>query len=47
MAVSLGWGILFATLITLFLIPCAYQISEDVGRVARRGRQWYLRPFRA
>ncbi|MEO1857107.1 MAG: efflux RND transporter permease subunit [Rubritalea sp.] len=29
MAVSLGFGILFATVITLFLIPCAYAISVD------------------
>lgn len=31
MAVSLGFGILFATVITLFLIPCAYAISVDVS----------------
>ncbi len=30
MAVSLGFGILFATLITLFLIPTFYLIVEDV-----------------
>ncbi|GAA5494064.1 multidrug resistance protein MdtB [Rubritalea halochordaticola] len=30
MAVSLGFGILFATVITLFLIPCAYSIGEDI-----------------
>jgi multidrug efflux pump subunit AcrB len=39
MAVSLGFGILFATVITLFLVPCVYLILEDVrkllgGRVA-------------
>ncbi|MGJ8672749.1 efflux RND transporter permease subunit [Rubritalea sp.] len=30
MAVSLGFGILFATVITLFLIPCAYAVSSDL-----------------
>jgi multidrug efflux pump subunit AcrB len=30
MAVSLGFGILFATAITLILIPCIYMIGEEV-----------------
>ena len=30
MAVSLGFGIMFATLITLLLIPCNYMILEDL-----------------
>ncbi len=30
MAVSLAFGILFATVITLYLIPCAYLATEDV-----------------
>ena len=30
MAVSLGFGIMFATLITLLLIPCNYLILEDI-----------------
>ena len=30
MAVSLGFGILFATVITLILIPCLYVILEDI-----------------
>lgn len=30
MAVSLGFGIMFATLITLILIPCNYVILEDI-----------------
>ncbi|MGW8301263.1 MAG: efflux RND transporter permease subunit, partial [Desulfobacterales bacterium] len=29
MAVSLGFGVLFATFITLLLIPCGYMIRED------------------
>nr|VFK63402.1 MAG: AcrB/AcrD/AcrF family protein [Candidatus Kentron sp. TUN] len=31
MAVSLGFGILFATLLTLFLIPIAYTLLDDLG----------------
>jgi multidrug efflux pump subunit AcrB len=36
MAVSLGFGILFATFITLILVPVIYLIGEDVGRLLRR-----------
>lgn len=30
MAISLGYGILFATAIMLVLIPCLYLVAEDV-----------------
>jgi multidrug efflux pump subunit AcrB len=30
MAISLGFGILFATLITLLMVPCLYMILEDI-----------------
>ncbi|THB78215.1 MAG: efflux RND transporter permease subunit [Desulfobacteraceae bacterium] len=33
MAISLGFGILFATFITLVMVPCLYMILEDVIRV--------------
>ena len=46
MAVSLGFGILFATAITLYLIPSAYLISEDFGRPVKRLWRWYFKPFR-
>jgi hypothetical protein len=36
MAVSLGFGILFATLITLFLVPINYLIMEDFKSYFRR-----------
>ncbi len=36
MAVSLGFGILFATAITLFLVPSVYLILEDAGRLLRQ-----------
>ncbi len=45
MAVSLGFGILFATTITLYLIPCSYLISSDLGHALTRAKNWYLRPF--
>jgi multidrug efflux pump subunit AcrB len=35
MALSLGYGILFATVITLILVPCLYLMIEDVGNLAR------------
>jgi multidrug efflux pump subunit AcrB len=30
MAISLSWGVLFATFITLFLVPCLYLAVEDL-----------------
>jgi multidrug efflux pump subunit AcrB len=33
MAVSLGFGVLFSTVITLLLIPCGYVIHEDIQRL--------------
>ena len=30
MAISLGFGILFATSITLVIVPCLYLMAEDV-----------------
>ena len=37
MAVSLAFGVLFATFITLVLVPTAYLILEDIRRVIRKG----------
>ena len=36
MAVSLGFGILFATFITLVMVPCLYIILEDLKRIFSR-----------
>ncbi len=36
MAISLGFGILFATVITLFLIPTNLLIAQDIRRLFRR-----------
>lgn len=33
MAISLGFGILFATTITLILIPCSYMIGEEIKKL--------------
>jgi multidrug efflux pump subunit AcrB len=38
MAVSLGFGILFATVITLLMVPVNYLVLEDLRRLRRRGR---------
>ena len=38
MAVSLGFGILFATFITLFLVPVNYMILEDLVKPFRKNR---------
>lgn len=42
MAVSLGFGVLFATLITLFLIPINYMILEDISGFFGKFRQHKL-----
>ncbi len=36
MAISLGFGILFATFITLLMVPCNYLILEDIKRLFKR-----------
>jgi multidrug efflux pump subunit AcrB len=36
MAAGLGFGVLFATGITLLLIPCLYIILEDVRSAVKR-----------
>ena len=40
MAISLSFGILFATVITLFLIPALYLLQQDFTRLLASG--WYL-----
>lgn len=45
MAISLGYGILFATAITLLLIPASYLILEDFISAVKRMKAWYLKPF--
>ena len=42
MAVSLAFGILFATVITLFLVPCLYLLQLDAGARMRQLRNWLV-----
>ncbi len=39
MAISLGFGILFATLIALLLVPCLYLMIEDLRRLLPGGQK--------
>ncbi len=43
MAVSLGFGILFSTAVTLFLVPCFYLALEDGKGLAQTGAGWIQR----
>jgi multidrug efflux pump subunit AcrB len=45
MAVSLAFGVIFATAVTLYLVPCALLMGDDIGRVLASFRNWYFRPF--
>ncbi|MFU8894725.1 MAG: AcrB/AcrD/AcrF family protein, partial [Luteolibacter sp.] len=47
MATSLAFGILFATAITLYLIPSAYIAAEDIRTLLGKLKDWYLKPFTA
>jgi multidrug efflux pump subunit AcrB len=38
MAVSLGFGVVFGTVITLFLVPCLYLILEDILRLTGQNK---------
>jgi multidrug efflux pump subunit AcrB len=38
MSLALGWGLLFATAITLLLLPCLVALAQDVRRLAARLR---------
>jgi multidrug efflux pump subunit AcrB len=38
MAVSLSYGVLFATVVTLFLLPCMYMAVHDIERYFKRDR---------
>ena len=45
MAVSLAYGVLFATGITLLLIPCVLVVADDIRVGWRRFVAWYRKPF--
>lgn len=40
MSISLGYGVLFATVITLLLVPCGYLILEDLRDLWQRRAEW-------
>jgi predicted RND superfamily exporter protein len=42
MAISLSFGIIFATVITLFLIPSLYMLQEDLSKALRDGKNLLL-----
>ncbi|MCA9217947.1 MAG: efflux RND transporter permease subunit [Planctomycetales bacterium] len=46
MAVSLAFGVMFATGVTLYLVPCSLLLAQDLGILLHRCREWYLRPYR-
>lgn len=46
MAVSLSFGVMFATIVTLFLVPCSLMLADDCGRILAAASDWYVRPFR-
>lgn len=41
-SVAMGYGSLFATVITLFLVPLCYIAVDDIKRVLGRSWNWYL-----
>ena len=47
MAVSLAFGVLFATGVTLFLVPCAVLAGDDLSRISQALSGWYLKPFKS
>lgn len=43
MAVALGFSVLFATLLTLVLVPCLYLMLEDIKNIFRRVKRVFSR----
>jgi multidrug efflux pump subunit AcrB len=43
MVLAVGWGLLFATVLTLLFIPCLLMIVDDVRRVGRWVRGLFRR----
>ncbi|MBT5916546.1 MAG: efflux RND transporter permease subunit, partial [Opitutae bacterium] len=41
MAIAIGFGVLFATFITLIMVPCLYLILEDILQTFRRPLKWF------
>ncbi len=47
MAVSLAFGVVFATIVTLYLVPCSLLAAQDLGGYLQSFRQWYFQPFQS
>jgi multidrug efflux pump subunit AcrB len=47
MAISLAFGVVFASSISLFLVPSLYLIFEDVKHVVSQRIEWIRRPLRS
>lgn len=45
MAISLAYGVLFATFVTLVLVPVLYLVMHDMGGVRRKTAAWFV-PYR-
>ncbi len=45
MAVSLAFGVLFATCITLYMVPCAILAGADIARWSMGAARWYWTPW--
>ena len=39
MAIAIGFGVMFATFITLLMVPCLYLVLEDL----KKGGRWFIR----
>jgi predicted RND superfamily exporter protein len=39
MAISLGYGVLYASVMTLFLVPCGYVILDDIASLFGRSER--------
>ena len=40
MAIAIGFGVLFATFITLIMVPCLYLILEDIVTLCKKTLKW-------
>jgi multidrug efflux pump subunit AcrB len=40
MAIAIGFGVLFATFITLLMVPCLYLILEDLIKIIKKPIAW-------
>ncbi len=45
MAVSLAFGVMFASAVSLYLVPCALIVGEDARNFFTPLWKWFIRPF--